>query len=486
MTEQARGRAEVAALLLQKSCERKRYEANIRRYKRLIEMHSVLIHILDQEIESYASKWMVPVQSLPTEILLQIFQWYLNHNHSHIRRLMLVCRRWNEIIIDSQTLWGKLVISIEKYESPSTTRQRMPYIKACLQRSGDKPLDITMDFEGAAYIDNFGIGALEKLIGDQFLDANYSDYLANEQMKRRLNFWAGRINWKSCPLNYGMKAQYMLLLRLVIGAQGEHMLRWKYFSCRVPSSEDSNLPAKDVWLLFSHPTPILESLSLCGFRDSQEYEPALRGVTIFPRLPKLRRLDILGMSLEFSRLLVVPRLIETMDIDQFKDVRSYWKLFTLTELVTLKICYNDNVRIPYVSFFPCRSTLPRLKLFEVVGEAKVFPLFELFHLPALETLILRGTGSVSAVSSTAFAKTVPNVHLFYSGPIQEIVKRFLPVFSSAITISVLEGHKETFLQSLVELAGDNPPLLENLIVYDVSGTIIQNKINLKKLLQLLG
>ncbi|KAJ7833292.1 hypothetical protein B0H13DRAFT_2212655 [Mycena leptocephala] len=97
-----------------------------------IAWHHTQIAILKAEANS-----LCPVLNLPTEIISKIFVSYAHESGPTFdfgwSKVMFVCRRWYEIALSEQQLWGFIEISSSK---------KIAHLDVLLQRSGVAPLNI--------------------------------------------------------------------------------------------------------------------------------------------------------------------------------------------------------------------------------------------------------------------------------------------------------------------------------------------------------
>lgn len=93
---------------------------------------------------------LAPVQKCPNEILLAIFNLYTSENPRVIRRLLLVCKQWYNLAINTTRLWTHLPFKIPPPEirNPKRTFESatVAFIKACLKRAGNSLLHIEASF----------------------------------------------------------------------------------------------------------------------------------------------------------------------------------------------------------------------------------------------------------------------------------------------------------------------------------------------------
>lgn len=100
---------------------------------------------------------------LPVEILLCIFRLYRDENTTtSFTSLMGVCRWWRDIVLGHPDLWSR--IDIVPTGLFSNFQWYYGHIELCLKRSGNLPLDITVDFSRIEWIPEHLYRVLEVFI----------------------------------------------------------------------------------------------------------------------------------------------------------------------------------------------------------------------------------------------------------------------------------------------------------------------------------
>jgi hypothetical protein len=109
-----------------------------------LESSQISLRTLDVLANSKAS-----IHRFPTEILSMIFALALIPNHHRIRTLVLVCRHWNEMVMQNPSLWSRLQIIAPRDPQKHPWRTWMDdmkrYLSACLHRSRTLGLWVEMD-----------------------------------------------------------------------------------------------------------------------------------------------------------------------------------------------------------------------------------------------------------------------------------------------------------------------------------------------------
>lgn len=134
---------------------------------------------LETEI-AYHHTSKAPINRLPPETLPMIFEEYGKQWHPQIRRLMLVCRQWHELILNSPRLWSYIQIELAYLSTPNQLNSAFKYSGACLSRSKSCLLHIAMDFSHFPnkfeHIDNIISDAFDNLLDNQGTWVQAVDY----------------------------------------------------------------------------------------------------------------------------------------------------------------------------------------------------------------------------------------------------------------------------------------------------------------------
>lgn len=101
---------------------------------------------LEDDLAQYQAS-ISPIRNIPPEILTSIFEQYVMERPMRIRLLLLVCRLWYRLIMDTPSLWAhvRLVFDADT-DSPTPVRNALKYARACYERSKQCPLHVAMDF----------------------------------------------------------------------------------------------------------------------------------------------------------------------------------------------------------------------------------------------------------------------------------------------------------------------------------------------------
>jgi hypothetical protein len=107
-----------------------------------------------------------PIFHCPEEVLLEIFQYYLIDYHPNIRILLRVCKDWNRIVMHRPTLWIRIQTPDKLEHGQDFDDLVTPYVRACLKRSQNLPLDIELNLERLPSFAKYAISYLYESLAD--------------------------------------------------------------------------------------------------------------------------------------------------------------------------------------------------------------------------------------------------------------------------------------------------------------------------------
>jgi hypothetical protein len=113
------------------------------------------------------------ISRLPVETLGQIFTFYLLGRPKYIRRLLLVCRRWYEVVMAHRNLWTDIRFHSSYVQIEGLLDGDLRFVDVCYERSGSLGLNVTFDmsafiaisFEDSADGLNVAWSVLKGLVG---------------------------------------------------------------------------------------------------------------------------------------------------------------------------------------------------------------------------------------------------------------------------------------------------------------------------------
>jgi F-box-like len=290
------------------------HRAEIKRLKQLLEISEQQCRLLESDLADYRAS-VAPIRKCPAEILAAIFRDYLEDNPRHIRRLLLVCRLWYNLTLQTPDLWTSIPIIFDSKLEPAkeVVDSIKPRVVACIKYSQNLPLDIDLDLtklcktlhcienQARIFEDNYLRGAPVYLIG-----------LLRERWPR-LEAHFFHTPWNSYHI--------FELLAILTGSAKENMKRWKTFSIALPEGFMDNAVIP-IWDVLAGPLPSLVSLSI---NHSNEYYLNVPCHMVFTDLKSLQYLT-LNDRRYLSCLDIIPATIRVLDFcltvyQEMHDVR---------------------------------------------------------------------------------------------------------------------------------------------------------------------
>lgn len=417
--------------------------------QRLLESKLERRSCLEREVAAHRPP---AINRLPVEILSLIFEEYLGIYHPSIRRLLLVCRHWHNIVMGNELFWSTIDVVFGEKTAVFDIRRSLPYIKACLSRSGGHPLVIYIDLCGIddpmTHYAREMYENIAKLLYDPEEEEDPEEF--DEAQHQSLWQWTENLNWQGCPIQ--IRKWMKRPLSLLIGEEGLHMKRWKAFTLMIK-------PEQDRWFHdeFPYPTPQLEELTLVGLKSAQTIWGAS---TLFPYMPKLRFLDIQDMEFKLEAL-PIPDDLECLTVESIADMPGLKRLFQLTNLRLLAL-HPVNFDIDE-RFLDQKVTFPRLESLILQGDFTAAPIIGAMDFPALVDLQLMDTVSALTVSSSLFSRRIPYIFLSLdmdeSQISPELSERLFGRIASARNIMLREIDAHVASESLLKLGLEDPPAL---------------------------
>jgi hypothetical protein len=265
----------------------------------------------------------------PVEIFIEIFQTYLAPNHLRIRTLLLVCKKWYELVMRTPSLWNRVVV---RFPEPSVDRPfgLIPYVEACKKRSGNLKLEVTLDLEVIGDNEEYHNSVLWSLIRGGCADCLF------EGLNPNYNYQF------DCPIYDQRKEEVIDTVRALVGEGSKDMAKWSTFDLTLPYTDGGIKEIAPALLLLDGPTSSLRSTSIYGLNrwlyhpsddDIFDRFPGLTDCSSVERLV-LRAADIGSIPIQYSS-------IKHLDIviDHESDLLS---ISNLRSLETLDITVLDR------------------------------------------------------------------------------------------------------------------------------------------------
>lgn len=191
------------------------------------------------------------IDRLPHDILYMVFKIYLEYDHHDIWKLASVSRGWNRFIMDCPGLWAQIQITTDTDHPIQYSFQHpLSYISACLERSQDLPLDISLRFDGFPTPDDSIQTTLTDTDG-AVIDTSDIENLVDPSWGWDLDFDSPSYCWL-----------FNRFFDRLVGINGQRMTRWSRLYIDV--GYDRPLSASILKRLRG-PLPNLKHLNMQGF-----------------------------------------------------------------------------------------------------------------------------------------------------------------------------------------------------------------------------
>ena len=100
-----------------------------------------------------------------------MFSFYIDDDPTHIRRLLLICRRWYDTIVHQARFWTTIRVITDVDDEILATQARANYIERCLARSRGLPLDIFCDLSNLKSMTEISNDAIYQYINNILAEA---------------------------------------------------------------------------------------------------------------------------------------------------------------------------------------------------------------------------------------------------------------------------------------------------------------------------
>lgn len=331
-----------------------------------------------------------PIEKCPQELLSIIFKYFILDRPSHVRRLLPVCRRWYDLIIQDPQMWNtiRIVVPYHEWDVESRTQSIKPLIRSCLERSRsallhvdlnlthlDVPRDLIVErlYQGFWKASEDAGPESTDLLFDWLDDLDYEDLLNND------NFIA------ECIPDHVFD-----LIDLISGQNGENMERWQTLKIAFPMHPEL---APLLWPKLLHPTLSLSDIQFTNLehlRDLDANDPLP-----FFESTKCARVSDCGDWHMLSRMF--PTSLRELNAEISSELAFFGGLASFINLTKLCIetVYIPSLR-PGEDAGDCAIFLPVLQEFQLIGEFSSVIERVGFHFPILKDLILEWGAHVQA------------------------------------------------------------------------------------------
>jgi F-box-like len=298
------------------------------------------------------SKILPPIDRLPVEILCLTFERYLISRHPSIRILLLVCKRWNQIISTTPRLWARIEVgdAFELFDFYDL-KSRLPYISACIERSGDALLDVELDMRRLPTREGYIKAEMERvalsLLEDDEIDAALD--IINEQSYTAISPFP----------------QLDAAIQLLIGQDCSSLKRWRTLRIQFPH----NTQARVTWEALTGDTTNLTTIHLENVSTHWVVANKLLsfgGVN----LSRIQRMS-LDEAIPIHHFSVSPKVLQHLKISVDGTLQSIEKLSSFPLLCTLDLSCQEDYDEDDSPKTPTPSLsihLPQLKKLVISGE----------------------------------------------------------------------------------------------------------------------
>ncbi|PVF98500.1 hypothetical protein CPB86DRAFT_784740 [Serendipita vermifera] len=218
----------------------------------------------------------------PTEIFIEIFKLYLIPRHRSIRTLLFVCKKWNQLVMNTPTLWNRIDLCFDSGSISDGPLSLVPYIQACKERSQNLRLDINLNLRDIG--DAFGHHM--RIVNDSIQGQCRNCLLAS--------FEGSDSIWE-CPSFERRIEELTDTVGVLMGTNSNDMARWSSFRLALPQQEDI-LPLNPTFRLFNGPTDSLLSISIEGLEEWMDVADFDDEFDLFPVTGDLSRIERLTLS----------------------------------------------------------------------------------------------------------------------------------------------------------------------------------------------
>lgn len=362
-----------------------------RQLARLEELKQLVL-VTEQEIERLKGKLTQyesakalsarPINKCPPEILSIIFKYFILDHPSHVRRLLLVCRHWHNLIVQDPQMWSRIHIAIPEHEwnMKLWTKSMRPFISTCLERSRSAYLQVDLDFTN---LQNPREQIKEKLYQGFWKSSNAAEFGDDDLLWE----WLDELDYDDLLddedfIEKCVPEHVFGLMDFIVGPKGRNMERWQSLKMEFPTTSEL---ASSLWYKLLHPTPNLPNIHFTqldhlrdwGSNDSLPFFASTQCATV----------SDVGNWRMFSRMFSTLLRELTAEISSelgfFRGVAGFINL--------TKLC----VRTPYGTRFdsdedmgPCTIFLPVLQEFRLIGSFSSDLEKIDFRFPALKDFVL--------------------------------------------------------------------------------------------------
>jgi hypothetical protein len=420
-------------------------------------------HSLEQELQPYrmdvhstnhATAHTIPEQTsavhgLPDEILSQIFDIYTDDRSEtrrcKLRRLLLVCRRWHDLVMNSPLLWAH--VEIEKYcepfgfgGSPVTT-----YVKACISRSQNIPLDMDLELQ---------ICGLSSYVRAGLFDRAKS--IVDEEFHQKIRHQIYKESWDHGSSRFLL--QFGRFLEYLFGDDGQHLRRCRRLAIRFPLDEEI---ARTIWARMKSNMSNLTSLTLFDIPTRWSINDTLAQVD----LPRIKYLDVKGrLAYPINLFSISSNKLEHFSTMVDESTAHLEHLSSFQSLLTLRLnCWRPPIQMYNSPAFSVH--LPHLRELSIKGHFIHLRSIN-FYLPALKVLRVFLADERQRLPALSPESIEWGLRCSVSPQVLEfLIQDFLLLSRKIRKIGIPKEHRTAVLQQVQRFRG-SLPLLSQIVVME--------------------
>lgn len=415
-----------------------------------------------------------PIEKLPTELWVDIFEIVVRSRPMHINRLMLVCRSWHQIIISTPLLWSTIHIMVPRMTEKITQCAR--YCALCVERSSNYPLEISIEYPA---LDTTDI-RIERLLQSYATDFS-AEVHRSMLSKDPPDHWEYTQRRKYNPFYKVEIFRCLEPLDVLTGPAYSVMERWKSFSLLSHDTSIQDAPFREG--IFGGRTPLLEKLELQYPFEYTEHNDAfgpfrmlnisLYPLRPFPYMPVLKEAILVNIEMqlcmsEINKLGMTNLSIYLVGKDSLHFCFACQNLRSLRIDGSWMAMYRSHVwRVPSQSFplyhleyLEVLFTLPREFFQNLIAPSLKTAVF--INLSALHYAVMDGIALPPSVTRVECRWSYREKMPYDIGPLARAALQI----PSLVSLLCTRKHKAIFEDALlsVHMSGNLPKSFSTLLV----------------------
>jgi hypothetical protein len=436
--------------------------------KNLLSVSEERVAQLERELDEYkGSISPTPINSCPPEILSMIFKLSMPEgaNFRHLGHLLLVCRKWNGLILNDPNMWNRIsLVSPRKWDIKSWASSTRSYLELCVERSRASRLDIELHF-----------GFLQT-VKQQLIDRLYLGFfhLSSDNQEEKdsdlLDEWLESLDFyhlesdlcsttKDCLPDHAVH-----LIKVLAGMDRGVVQRWERLTITFPASGHMTL---EIWQEIAPHTANLSHLEIIDldwedfleiYAEQDEDDPLSIPIWSIPQIKTLEIKTLIGWHRFLS---LDPSSLRGLTVDMSLEEEFFSQIAQFSGLDTLTLVSPIfDADAPLDPSIQARISLPRLEELVIHGEYDGLDAVK-WELPSLKRLrIAMGwrlpTKPIMLMVQPSEVYWDANRVSYYHQGILKIadkaIREFLLYYTSADRFSVTSFLKENTLKVLKELS----------------------------------